>query len=262
MLGVRRARQVNPEPAQKSPVNPMEYLVRPSTIEPRPLGENHHGGLCRPLVTPDGLPSERTTIALRTYEPGAASREQKHADQEVACYVVEGCMTARVAGTRFDVEEGDLLFVPRATPYRLENSGGQPLSFLHVAVALDPGPGRNARQRGVYHLRTADIQPVVPGGTHKNMTSRQCIRPERVDTERLVLDISTYGPGGGNSPLAHPDAEQAYYVLAGTMRAYVADRQYDAQPGDIVFIPRNAVHWHENATQGEMPYMLIGTRLA
>jgi quercetin dioxygenase-like cupin family protein len=215
----------------------------------------------RPLITADGLGAERTTIGLHTYDPGGSSPHQPGGEREIALYVLDGIMTARVADTEFSAREGDLVFVPRGIPCSFENGGQRTLSFLHIAIALDKGAARQAQGRGVYHLRTSEIEPVEVGGGHKDMISRQCIRPERVDTERLALDISTYSSGGGNRPLAHADAEQVYYVMAGKMQAFVADREYDAQPGEIVFIPRNTIHWHENPSADEMTYMLIGTKL-
>jgi len=239
----------------------MSYLIRPQTVEPTPIGHAHPGGVRRPLTDLASVSTERTAIGLHTYDTGGSAREDRHPDRELAFYLLDGTMAARVAEKAFVAKAGDLVFIPRDTTYSFENADTQALSFLHIAVALDHGAENKASRRGAYHLRTSEIEPVLVGGTHMNMTSRQCIRPERVDTERLALDISTYQPGGGNKPGAHPDAEQMYYVMAGTMRTYIADQQYDGQPGDLLVIPRDTIHWHENATQGEITYMLIGTIL-
>lgn len=44
----------------------------------------------------------------------------------------------------------------------------------------------------------------------------------------------------------HRDVDEAVYGLEGTMTTTVDGVRHDVGPGDVVFIPRGAVHLHEN----------------
>lgn len=44
----------------------------------------------------------------------------------------------------------------------------------------------------------------------------------------------------------HRDVDEAVYGLAGTLTTTIAGVKHDVGPGDVVFIPRGAVHIHEN----------------
>lgn len=96
----------------------------------------------------------------------------------------------------------------------------------------------------------------VPGCVALSIT-----RAGRDALERTTIEINTYEPGGGHTPNAHSDAEQIYYVIAGVMRAMVGEQEYIVNAGEFVGIPRNTYHWHENAGDGQMTYMLINTEL-
>jgi quercetin dioxygenase-like cupin family protein len=49
-------------------------------------------------------------------------------------------------------------------------------------------------------------------------------------------------PGEGANPHTHQDADEQFYVLAGTGTFLVGGETYHVVPGDVVYIPRGTLH--------------------
>ncbi|UCH74939.1 MAG: cupin domain-containing protein [Rhodospirillales bacterium] len=60
--------------------------------------------------------------------------------------------------------------------------------------------------------------------------------------ELMKVGHVTYQAGDGPPPHFHPNEEQFLYMLEGRMRMQVGDETRTVGPGDLVHIPRNAVH--------------------
>lgn len=58
------------------------------------------------------------------------------------------------------------------------------------------------------------------------------------------LDLTP--PGGGPPPHRHANEDEWFYVLEGVVSFLIDGRWHDAQPGDLVFAPRNSVHTFKN----------------
>ena len=71
------------------------------------------------------------------------------------------------------------------------------------------------------------------------------------DEQALELQ-ATYG-GGGSPPPAHfhPAQDERFEVLAGAMQALVGGERHALARGDVLEVPRGAVHqmWNEDAEQ-------------
>jgi quercetin dioxygenase-like cupin family protein len=59
------------------------------------------------------------------------------------------------------------------------------------------------------------------------------------DTSIMIAERET----GYHSKPHYHDAEQMNYVVSGSIWFFIEDRGYKAVQGDIVRVPRNAVHW-------------------
>jgi len=59
------------------------------------------------------------------------------------------------------------------------------------------------------------------------------------DTSIMIAERAT----GYHSKPHYHDAEQMNYVVSGSIWFFIEDQGYKATQGDIVRIPRNAVHW-------------------
>lgn len=68
---------------------------------------------------------------------------------------------------------------------------------------------------------------------------------QRVYGNETSVMFAERGPGYHTRPHAHA-AEQMNYILSGEIWFYVEGRGYRCKPGDIMRIPKDAVHWAYN----------------
>ena len=76
----------------------------------------------------------------------------------------------------------------------------------------------------------------------------------------LWMGYAVLDPGGQTGVHHHGEAETSIYVLSGTTRWWVGDRLdevKEAKAGDFVFIPKNVVHWEQNASDTEPVEMVV-----
>lgn len=68
------------------------------------------------------------------------------------------------------------------------------------------------------------------------------------DTNNQMVVFEFDIPPGAKVPVAHyhKDVDEMVYGLKGTMSSYVNGKRIDVKPGDHCFIPRGAVHYHDN----------------
>jgi quercetin dioxygenase-like cupin family protein len=98
-------------------------------------------------------------------------------------------------------------------------------------------------KRSPYHIRSADVPAVdmaPPDG--KQAGGGGSLRAQMVfgtDTSIMIAERST----GYHSKPHYHDAEQMNYVMDGSIWFFIGDEGIFAQKGDIVRIPRNAIHW-------------------
>ena len=60
--------------------------------------------------------------------------------------------------------------------------------------------------------------------------------------EQVFLGHVTYAPGTVVARHAHPEAEQAMWIVEGSMRMTVGDETRDLGPGDVVVVNRGVEH--------------------
>ena len=92
--------------------------------------------------------------------------------------------------------------------------------------------------------------------------ARRDDRPAALDTERLVIHTNEYEPFGmSGDGHAHPDQEQAFYILEGDIEVEVGDETYRLGPGDCVLLPRNVFHKHRNIGDTPLKFLFISAML-
>ena len=84
-----------------------------------------------------------------------------------------------------------------------------------------------------------------------NLTPSESVRVVRHSPEALEVE-GTWGPGGSPPPKHfHPDQDEHFEVLEGILTARVGGDERQLGPGDVLEIPRRAVHQMWNA--GDVP---------
>jgi mannose-6-phosphate isomerase-like protein (cupin superfamily) len=174
------------------------------------------------------------------------------------------------------VSGGDVVYVPRNVAYAIEPSARFEYVALRVFAPRPPGRGAGAGRAGgppppeptSYFARKADIDKTFadeprstplrfPGGASVNM----------------IIYNGAIGPYE-----SHEDVDQIYFVRHGTAKAaydgrlinptvtgpgqirgtgYIDASEYTLAAGDIVWIPRNQLHFVDPGT-GKIGYLLVG----
>ena len=65
----------------------------------------------------------------------------------------------------------------------------------------------------------------------------------------MIVGLMRMAAGTGAEPHSHPN-EQWIYILEGTFQAKIGDKQLEAKPGSVLYVPANIVH-SGKATQEE-----------
>jgi quercetin dioxygenase-like cupin family protein len=80
-----------------------------------------------------------------------------------------------------------------------------------------------------------------------HLSPSESVRVLRDDPEAIEVE-GTWGPGGSPPPKHfHPSQNERFEVLEGTLTARVDGDQRELRPGDVLEIPRGAVHQMWNA---------------
>jgi quercetin dioxygenase-like cupin family protein len=97
--------------------------------------------------------------------------------------------------------------------------------------------------RSPYHVHSADVPAVdmappegKQSGKGGTLTARMVFGS---DTSIMLAERET----GYHSKPHYHDAEQMNYVVEGSIWFFIGDEGFRAVKGDIVRIPRNAIHW-------------------
>jgi mannose-6-phosphate isomerase-like protein (cupin superfamily) len=181
-------------------------------------------------------------------------------------------------GDVHEVAAGDVVYVPRHLAYQIEPGAGR---FEYVAVRIFvPRPPRTGG-RGGSEAGGADTQ--APGTyVAKKVQIDQSFATEPRSTRLRFPDgmgVAQIIYNGAIGPYeSHETADQIYFVRHGTARAYFDGRLVDAKvttpgqirgtgvidaseytigPGDIVWLPRNQVHFVDPG-MGRIGYFLVG----
>lgn len=88
---------------------------------------------------------------------------------------------------------------------------------------------------GRYDFKLAEVDPIAAGTGYS--TSVGAV----VEGERMQVGIIHKARGTGSRPHTHPN-EQFNYVMQGTLKVRVADKEFLAPAGTLVYVPANVEH--------------------
>jgi quercetin dioxygenase-like cupin family protein len=102
-------------------------------------------------------------------------------------------------------------------------------------------------------IRNANVQPTIEhGGSCLSyfMVPKESFREETEGSYLEFIDEFELKPGSRLQPHYH-DSHEYYYMLSGQAVMQVENEQSVLSPGDLIHIPRNAVHsiWPASATE-------------
>ena len=112
-------------------------------------------------------------------------------------------------------------------------------------IARTPGAKRAAPGEYVFDLGT--MQKIM-GGPAYSTAHGPC-----VEGDRMIVGLMRMKAGTGAEPHSHPN-EQWIYILQGTFRAKIGDKEIEAKPGSVVYVPSNAVHSGKATPDGDVVF--------
>ena len=72
----------------------------------------------------------------------------------------------------------------------------------------------------------------------------------------MIVGLLRMPAGTGAQPHSHPN-EQWIYILEGTFRAQIGDREVEAKPGCVVYVPSNVVHSGGAAEEADVVFFTV-----
>lgn len=237
------------------------------------------------LVLIDRTETELTEVALNTWRPGLIGPPHRHDQKEQIFYVTSGTGTVKVGAETFQVNPGDLVYVPLGMEHQTIASENEALCYILFNVFKGPekeGHGTFAEHiEKVKNIRKLQAetgratiehaeQIVSSNKTPKfiadlnegnpspsiSVTSRVVL--DRNESERSEMVVVSWPKGSKGKLETHPEKEQTFFVLAGSGFIKIFEEQALVKPGDIVFVPRNAWHGAEAKDQN-LRYLCLNT---
>lgn len=105
----------------------------------------------------------------------------------------------------------------------------------------------------VFWRNVSEVEPYSPAG-HSGTANRRIVGVEDGMDEMEVI-IGEIAPGGTADRHHHDDIEQSMYILSGNMDVIIDEKKATLYEGDVVFIPKKAIH--EVVNNGEEPVRFI-----
>ncbi|MFZ1095445.1 MAG: cupin domain-containing protein [Xanthobacteraceae bacterium] len=96
-------------------------------------------------------------------------------------------------------------------------------------------PGAKRAGQGEYLFDLAKVNQIL-GGPDYSTAAGAC-----VEGDRMIVGLMRMAAGTGAEPHSHPN-EQWIYILEGTFQAKIGDKQLEAKPGSVLYVPANIVH--------------------
>ena len=92
---------------------------------------------------------------------------------------------------------------------------------------------------------------------HFNMTTRVIFNPD-TGSKHANVTLSTLGKDAGSNDEVHPDSDQIFYVLAGTLCISAKGvLLHTLKPGDAVLVEAGDVHATRNGGEDEVALVVI-----
>lgn len=117
-----------------------------------------------------------------------------------------------------------------------------------AAVARTPGAKRAGP--GEYLFDLAKVNHIL-GGPAYSTANGAC-----VEGDRMIVGLMRMPAGTGAEAHSHPN-EQWIYILEGTFRAKIGDREIEAKPGSVIYIPSNTVHAGKATADADVVFFTV-----
>jgi quercetin dioxygenase-like cupin family protein len=96
-------------------------------------------------------------------------------------------------------------------------------------------------QRGPFVIRPEDVTPYSPAN-HTGTRNYRLVGPQVNGAKTMEIVLGDIERSEGAVAHAHPDTEQAAYILEGEALSEIDGVEYHVRPGDLCFFPAKVFH--------------------
>ena len=111
-------------------------------------------------------------------------------------------------------------------------------------------PGAKRAGPGEYVFNLASVNHIL-GGPDYSTANGSC-----VEGDRMIVGLMRMPAGTGAEAHSHPN-EQWIYILQGTFRAKIGDRELEAKVGSVIYIPSNTVHAGKATADADVVFFTV-----
>ena len=104
------------------------------------------------------------------------------------------------------------------------------------------------------------IYRVTPAGRVEGHPTPGMVREQAVQTDRMWSGFARTEPGMASGWHHHAEYESTIYVLTGSLRMEFGsegEEVFEANPGDFVFVGKQAVHRESNPSAEEATFIVV-----
>jgi quercetin dioxygenase-like cupin family protein len=111
-------------------------------------------------------------------------------------------------------------------------------------------PGAKRARPGEYHFELAKIDRILGGPDYSTATG-PCI-----EGDRMIVALMRIPAGTGAEPHSHPN-EQWIYVLEGTFKGRIAESEFEAKPGSVLYVPAGTIHTAKATPEADVVFFTV-----
>ena len=111
-------------------------------------------------------------------------------------------------------------------------------------------PGATRAKAGEYLFDLGRMSKIM-GGPAYSTANGPC-----VEGDRMIVGLMRMPAGTGAEPHSHPN-EQWIYILEGTFRARIGEKELTAKPGSVIYIPANMVHSGKATVEADVLFFTV-----
>ncbi len=125
-----------------------------------------------------------------------------------------------------------------------------PSQTASAAAPAARTPGAKRAGAGEFVFDLAKVNHIL-GGPDYSTANGAC-----VEGDRMIVGLMRMPAGTGAEPHSHPN-EQWIYVLQGTFAGEISGQPFEAQPGSVVYVPSDAVHYGRATADGDVVFFTV-----
>jgi mannose-6-phosphate isomerase-like protein (cupin superfamily) len=234
--------------------------------------QNRSRGFLRSTYVDRAMGSVHMGVGVCSLDAGGDVQPHVHSFEE-SFYILEGSVTAQVAGQNYTFGRGDFGLVRTGLPHSWRNESSEPVRWLEMQ-APQPRPleyGRDtffvdggSAEGSLLHGHFDEEQLPRPGSPSQmegfNPTTGVAIKmfvDRSFGATHQSLFLIQYLPGAKIDPHDHT-FEESYLIVGGSVRATADGQSYSLGPGDVIWTGVGCIHSFENI--GSEPVRWIETQ--